>query len=142
MYVMLIAAITNAVFDPLFIYGWGPVPAMGLEGAAYATLAARVFGMIFAFRVLVFKFLVDFTPPSLGRLKESVSDSLCWLTCNRYECIRPVAVALITTVVAVHGDEALAAYGIGARVDALFLWHHLPLWCLSPFVGQEWVPTW
>ena len=141
MYVMLIAAITNAVFDPLFIYGWGPVPAMGLEGAAYATLAARVFGMIFAFRVLVFKLkLVDFTPPSLGRLKESWHQILSvGLPATVTNVLGPVAVALITTVVAVHGDEALAAYGIGARVDALILMAPSALCgALSPFVGQNW----
>ena len=31
----------NALLDPIFIYGWGPVPAMGVAGAAWATVMAQ-----------------------------------------------------------------------------------------------------
>lgn len=38
----LAAIALNAALDPLLIYGWGPVPAMGIEGAAWATVIAQV----------------------------------------------------------------------------------------------------
>ena len=51
----------------------------------------------------------------------------------------PFAVGLITAVVAAYGAEALAAYGIGARIDALVLIFPGALGgALSPFVGQNW----
>jgi putative MATE family efflux protein len=31
----------NAALDPLLIYGWGPIPAMGVAGAAWATVLAQ-----------------------------------------------------------------------------------------------------
>jgi len=37
----LIAVTLNAALDPLFIYGWGPFPAMGVAGAAWATVIAQ-----------------------------------------------------------------------------------------------------
>ncbi|HNQ38463.1 MAG TPA: MATE family efflux transporter, partial [Prolixibacteraceae bacterium] len=31
--VILVANLINLVLDPLFIFGWGPVPALGIKGA-------------------------------------------------------------------------------------------------------------
>jgi len=48
---MVATLITNALniaLDPLFIFGWGPVPAMGTGGAAFATVLACLGGLAFA----------------------------------------------------------------------------------------------
>ena len=38
---MIIASIANIIIDPIMIFGLGPIPAMGLKGAAMAALIAR-----------------------------------------------------------------------------------------------------
>lgn len=43
----LIVALSNVVMDYLFIFGWGPIPRMGLEGAALASTCADGMGMLF-----------------------------------------------------------------------------------------------
>lgn len=141
MLVMMIGAGVNAVLDPAFIYGWGPIPEMGLEGAAIATLIARFVGMIFVFTVLFRRSeLVTFEWPKAPAFIEAVRKILSvGIPAAITNALGPLAVALVTGIVAVYGAEAIAAYGIGARIDALVLMAPMSIGAaLSPFVGQNW----
>jgi putative MATE family efflux protein len=118
---MLIVAVTvllNFALDPLFIFGWGPFPPMGVAGAAMATLctqalaAAIGFVLLFSGRHGLRPSLADFRPdlPLLGKtirlgIPASVEQSM-----------RALALFVMTLLVSSFGKIALAAYGIGLRI--------------------------
>ncbi|MBR1731599.1 MAG: polysaccharide biosynthesis C-terminal domain-containing protein, partial [Ruminococcus sp.] len=51
----LAGAVTNLIFDPLFIYGIGPFPKLEVMGAAIATVLGQFVGMVFALLVIFLK---------------------------------------------------------------------------------------
>ena len=51
----LIGAISNIILDPIFIFGWFGLPAMGVTGAAIATVTGQILAMLFAVYVMVRK---------------------------------------------------------------------------------------
>lgn len=142
MYVMMSAAIINGILDPILIFGVGSwIPAMGLEGAAYATLIARVLGMLYAIRNLVTRTeLLVYEIPSAKDFVASCRTILSvGLPAALTNVLGPISVAVVTTIVAHQGNDALGAYGIGARLDALILIVPLAFsGALSPFIGQNW----
>ncbi len=53
--IMTLAAAANILVDPLLIFGWGPLPALGLKGAALATLISRASTLVASLAFLHFR---------------------------------------------------------------------------------------
>lgn len=61
---LLFSVILNFIFDWVFVFGFGPIPSMGVQGAAIATTLVRtlmgIIMFVYVFRFIDFKSKVDF----------------------------------------------------------------------------------
>ena len=139
-YIMLFAVSINAVLDPILIFGYLGFPAMGLKGAAIATAISRGFTMVLSFYILIKRDkLITFDIPTWKVL------SGCWnsilfiaLPSGLARLVVPLANGVIVSFLASYGPYAVAAHGVGSRIE--FLANSL-IFALSasigPFVGQN-----
>lgn len=139
--IMVVAAVVNVVLDPIFIFGWGWLPRLELQGAAIATVISRAITLIASLLFLhYYEGMLSFTLPSWKTLYQSWKTVLyVGLLAAATNVITPVSVGVITRLVAVYGSKAVAGFGIASRLEAFSL---LVLMALSaiigPFVGQNW----
>ncbi|GJM29744.1 MAG: MATE family efflux transporter [Cyclobacteriaceae bacterium] len=140
MRVLWIANGINIILDPMLILGWGPIPAMGIQGAAIATTIGRSVGVGVQLWTLVkggkhiqaklsqikvdFEILMNIVRTSLGGIGQMIVAMTSWIFLMR--------------ILADVGSEAVAGSTIALRIMLFTL---MPAWGLSnaaaTLVGQN-----
>ena len=110
----------NALLDPLLIFGWGPVPALGLKGAAIATAIAWGVGVIWILLLLQKRALMTPRLLSFKEYKAHVSGVLkIGVPAAGANMLTPIAAGIVTAIVAGYGPTAVAAWGVGGRLESI-----------------------
>jgi putative MATE family efflux protein len=138
--IMALGGLMNAVLDPLLIFGLGPVPAMGMQGAALASVISWAIGFVLIVYWLVFKKgLIDRIPPSIASFVRASRQLLTiGLPAAGANMLTPLAMAVLTAIVATHGASAVAGFGAGIRLESLASIFILALsMSLPPFISQN-----
>ncbi len=138
--VMGSAGLINAALDPLFIFGLGPIPAMGIQGAAIATLISWVFGLLFVLHIVgVQRQLIHTKLLTLKVFIESSKRILhIGLPAAGANMLTPLAAAVLTAIVASYGESAVAAFGVGSRIESIACLVVLAMsMTLPPFISQN-----
>jgi putative MATE family efflux protein len=132
--IMILAAIINMGLTPLFIFGWGPIPELAVQGAALSSLIANFCVFLIAIALLVFREnLLDFSWPGFEEIFWN------WREIARIgapaagsNMIGPASSAVVLASVARFGEAAVAGFGVAMRVEAFFI---IPLFALSGTIG-------
>lgn len=139
-FIMSMAALLNLILDPLLIFGLFGFPAMGVAGAALATIISRGITLVLTLSVLHFRDgMLDFSLVPFQKVKQSFKAHLSVaLPVSLTYLMMPVASGMITRIVANFGSDAVAALAAAMKIDALAM---LPMMSLGavmvPFVGQN-----
>ncbi len=140
MWTLILSNGLNIILDPIFIFGLGPIPAYGVEGAAIATTTGRGIAvlaqLIILFKgnsyikiatkdlVIRTKVLFNLIKVSLGGIGQFLIGTSSWV--------------ILMLIMATFGSEVLAGYTIAIRIMMFTL---MPAWGMSnaaaTLVGQN-----
>ncbi len=140
MWTLILSNGLNIILDPIFIFGLGPIPAHGVEGAAIATTIGRGTAVIAQLLVLFFgagkiklaakdlviriAVMVNLIKVSLGGIGQFIIGTSSWVFLMR--------------IMSEFGSEVLAGYTIAIRIMMFTL---MPAWGMSnaaaTLVGQN-----
>ncbi len=140
MFIVLLTVVLNLFLDPLFIFGYGLVPAMGVSGAAMATLITQATATAIGLTLMLrgkngFHLKVsDFRPDWFFIHK---AFHLGW-PASIEQSTRALGMTIMTMLVSTFGTVTVAAYGTGIRVLMFVLIPAMGLsMATSTLVGQN-----
>ncbi len=114
----VLGMLINVIFDPILIFGLLGFPAMGIRGAAIATIISQAVSAIVILSILKRRRLLN-----LGALTWQITRQ-CWRLIVRYGLpailgmlLIPIANTIITKITAEFGDVAVAGVAAASRLE-------------------------
>ncbi len=140
MWTLILSNGLNIILDPIFIFGLGPIPAYGVEGAAIATTTGRGVAVLAQLVILFrgnsyikialrdvrihFEVMLNLIKVSIGGIGQFIIGTSSWV--------------ILMLFMAKFGSEVLAGYTIAIRIMMFTL---MPAWGMSnaaaTLVGQN-----
>ena len=137
--VITIGSVVNLAIDPILIFGWFGFPRLELTGAAIAMTISRLLTTAILFHYVLRSGLIR-TTAIFERFWASARRILhIGIPAMATQLIGPVSAAVITRLLASHGETVVAGFGVASRIEIAAI---ITMFSLSgsigPFVGQNW----
>lgn len=136
--IMMLAGLINGVLDPLLIFGIGPFPELGIQGAAIASALSWLGALIGSFYVLIKREKL-LGVPQWQHVKEDWQQILKVGTpAALSNAMNPLSGAILMMMLSSHGTAAVAAYGAAQRIESILILVLMALTsALTPFMAQN-----
>ncbi len=137
---ILLGAFLNVILDPILIFGYLGCPAMGITGAALATVLAHVIAISWMIWLLRCKHkLLSFDAMGFGAILRSTRRIVVFAVPNMFSMLlMPISATVITKILSEFGNEAVAAAGAAGRIEMFAFVIPMALgMSLTPFVSQN-----
>lgn len=121
--VLIFSFFLNIILNPLFIFGYGIIPAMGIKGIALSTIVSQFIGVIYiTYKVsktylskhIHLKYFLPNIKVLKDLLKQGIPASLGMMMIS-------VGIFIILYFIGQFGDLAIAGYGTAIRYEQLYL---------------------
>ena len=137
-WVMTLGALLQMAIGPFLIFGWFGLPVMGIAGAAWAFVIARIFSFVlsaywFFVRERVIRFdRSTWVASSREILHVGIPASLANL-------VQPVSTGVTTYLLAAFGVGIVAGFGVASRIESVIFMTIIGVTSsAAPLVGQNW----
>ena len=121
--ILILSFFLNIILNPLFIYGFGFIPAMGISGIGIATIVAQFVGLLIIFYKTI-------KSSRIKNISTKYFYPKLYLLKNLFFQSAPISAALllisvgnfiILAYIGVFGEYATAGYGSAARFEQILL---------------------
>ncbi len=133
--IMILGAVINIILNPFFIYGWGPLPRLELQGAAIATFIGNGCSAAYGIYIVLFhRKAVDFVGMTLKSMRRA------WKIIGQVgvpaagtNIVVPVATWVVVAIIGnVLGEADVAAFTVASRAELISVGM---LYALSACIG-------
>ncbi len=121
--VLIFSFFLNIILNPLFIFGYGFIPAFGIAGLAIATVVAQFIGLLYLSYKVYCCELKQYLKPECFIPKFDLLRELLYQTIPVMFSMLLIGVGLFNILyfIGQFGDLATAGYGAALRIEQVFL---------------------